>query len=624
MATSQFDLPTRETQYGKAGSALQLWAMAPVALLSPSAIARVDRTKLTLISTLAAIFFLFAAKTLFPGGAILFVRYAWAIVHGATLAPEIASRDAGYPLLIILSGFPFSHSLIPLLLIQAGFAILLPLLIYEGLQRLSPTIAFYAGLTSIVMLSPFYFMKMIHHDQAYIFFSTAMLCVLLVFVQTRRFRFLYMFAIFAIFASVARPAGNALFPMFLMVSYISARGSITHYVVCLMAFVVFLAGYTWHREVIFDIAHAKATPSYTGTQLFYNPYINMLDYGIKLSPSDVGPNFAQVVTELRNRLQPNPKESKFLPEHYIGSADAQQFAEANMFGLTTDELIDQVLARPNYEYFTLLSEANDDHVLLAASLEIARTHPIMILRYCLRNFLHFIFAPGYAHTRYTFKPFSPVGLIFFPATSIVSPDFAQLPARAVREINFDSVSPRPQMIGWLLNVIQRVWAKLYRAEAFILACLMVAAWITVAARVAEPSRMWPSRLHLDKPDSAAALLLADGLVHSIIIASLLLIYNAAVTSVLAEPDFRYREMVDLPVVLIAGLGLATIPYWTSVASSRHRAAILTERWSHAVRLSRARDVWQRFTAMRLAMIVVGVAIAGFASWALFMLKNTWA
>ena len=107
MATSQFDLPTRETQYGKAGSALQLWAMAPVALLSPSAIARVDRTKLTLISTLAAIFFLFAAKTLFPGGAILFVRYAWAIVHGATLAPEIASRDAGYPLLIILSGFPF-------------------------------------------------------------------------------------------------------------------------------------------------------------------------------------------------------------------------------------------------------------------------------------------------------------------------------------------------------------------------------------------------------------------------------------------------------------------------------------------------------------------------------------
>ncbi len=204
MAASQFDLPTREAQYGRAGSTLQLWAMAPVALLSPSAIARVDRAKLTLLCTLAAIYFLFAAKTLLPGGAIHFVRYAEAIIQGTILAPEIASRDAGYPLLIILSGFPFSHSLIPLLLIQAGFAILLPLLIYEGLQRLSPMIAFYAGLASIAMLSPFYFMKMIHHDQTYIFFSTAMLCVLLIFVQTRRFRFLYLFTIFTIFASAAR------------------------------------------------------------------------------------------------------------------------------------------------------------------------------------------------------------------------------------------------------------------------------------------------------------------------------------------------------------------------------------------------------------------------------------
>jgi hypothetical protein len=118
------------------------------------------------------------------------------------------------------------------------------------------------------------------------------------------------------------------------------------------------------------------------------------------------------------------------------------------------------------------------------------------------------------------------------------------------------------------------------------------------------------------------LLLADGLVPSIIMASLLLVYNAAVTSVFAEPDFRYREMVDLPVILIAGLGLTTIPYWTSIAFSPHRAAILATRLSHAVLSSCARDVWLRFKAMQLAMFVVGVAIAGFASWTLFMLKNT--
>ena len=274
MATSQSDLSNPEgalPHYGTAGSTLQLWAAAPVTLLLPSDLARVDRAKLTLVSTLAATFFLFAGKTWLPGGAFQFMRYADAIVHGTTLPPDIAQRDAGYPLLIILSGFPFSQSLIPLFLIQAGFAILLPLLVYESLQRLSPRTAFYAGLASILMLSPFYFMKMIHHDQTYIFFSMLILCSLLIFVQTKRFKFLYLFTIFAIYASVVRPAGNALFPLFLIVSYIAVRGGIAHYAACSIIFAAFLAGYAWHRHVIFDVAHAQATPSYTGAQSFSQP-----------------------------------------------------------------------------------------------------------------------------------------------------------------------------------------------------------------------------------------------------------------------------------------------------------------------------------------------------------------
>ena len=88
---------------------------------------RRSRAKLALLGTLAATFFLFATKTWFPGGASQFMQYAEAIVHGTTLPPDVAARDAGYPLLIILSGYLSSHSFIPLLLIQAGFAILLPI-----------------------------------------------------------------------------------------------------------------------------------------------------------------------------------------------------------------------------------------------------------------------------------------------------------------------------------------------------------------------------------------------------------------------------------------------------------------------------------------------------------------
>ena len=149
MGPSQSDPPTPETaaaQSGRVNSMLRLVTGASLALLLPSGAARADRAKLAILSTLTATFFLFAAKTWLPGGASQFIDYAEAIVHGTTLSPDIASRDAGYPLLIILSGYLFLHSFIPLFLIQAGFAILLPLLIYERLQRLSPPLAFYTGL----------------------------------------------------------------------------------------------------------------------------------------------------------------------------------------------------------------------------------------------------------------------------------------------------------------------------------------------------------------------------------------------------------------------------------------------------------------------------------------------
>ena len=95
----------------------------------------------------------------FPGGPRQFVDYANAIIHDTTLQPSVAQRDAGYPLILILSGYPALNSLIPLLLIQAAFAIALPLLIYGSVRRLSVRIAYLTGLATILTLSPYYFMK---------------------------------------------------------------------------------------------------------------------------------------------------------------------------------------------------------------------------------------------------------------------------------------------------------------------------------------------------------------------------------------------------------------------------------------------------------------------------------
>jgi hypothetical protein len=622
MAASQFDLPTREAQYGRAGSTLQLWAMAPVALLSPSAIARVDRTKLTLLSTLAAIFFLFATKTWFPGGASQFMQYAEAIVHGTTLPPDVAARDAGYPLLIILSGYSLWHSFIPLLLIQSGFAILLPIVVYESLRRLSPMTAYYVGLASIMTLSPFYFMKMIHHDQTYIFFAELMLCLLLIFVQTKQPRFLYFFTIAAICASVARPAGNALFPLFLVIGYLAARGSILHYLACSTVFAAFVAGYAWHREMIFDMQHSQATPSYLGRQTLYNPYLNTLDYGIRLSPHDVGPNFTRAIDELRNRLRPNPRDSEFVQTQYGRTDYKAEFASAYIDPLTTDELIDQVLARPNWEYYTLLCLANDDRLLLAAALEIARAYPSLVLRYSFRNFLHFTFNPGYKHSRYNLNPFRPEALLFYPAQAAVDENVTGFPARAVRELNFDPVPHEPLLVHRLFNAMQTVWLKSYRTEVAIMALLMCVAWGTAAVRFVQAVRPPAKSAAMAEPNSGGFLKSDSALVVSIVIASLVFVYNAAVTAIFAEPDFRYRQASDLQAILIAGLGLIAMQPWIRPAVRHRVPADIAERWDRAVLWIHSGDVWPRLTAVQLAAVVTGTACAGLAGWTLFILANT--
>jgi hypothetical protein len=625
MASSQSDplMPEAATApYRGTPATLPLLVLAPIALFVPSGCTGVDRAKLALLGTLAATFFLFATKTWFPGGASQFMQYADAIVHGTTLPPDIAARDAGYPLLIILSGYLSSHSFIPLLLIQAGFAILLPIVVYESLRRLSPMTAFYAGLASIMTLSPFYFMKMIHHDQTYIFFAELMLCLLLIFVQTKQPRFLYFFTIAAICASVARPAGNALFPLFLVIGYLAARGNILHYLACSTVFAAFVAGYAWHREVIFDIQDSPATPSYLGRQIFYDPYVNTLDYGIRLSPHDVGPNFTRAIDELRNRLQPSPRDSEFVQTQYGRTDYKAEFASAYIDPLTTDELMDQVLARPNWEYYTLLCLANDDRLLLAAALEIARAHPSLVLRYSVRNFLHFTFNPGYKHSRYNLNPFGPEALLFYPAQAAVDEDVTGFPARAVRELNFDPVLHEPLVVHRLFNAMQTVWLKSYRTEVAIMACLMCVAWGTAAVRLVQAVRPRSKSASMAEPNSGGVLTPDSALVASIVIASLVFGYNAAVTAIFAEPDFRYRQASDLQAILIAGLGLIAMQPWIGPALRRRVPANIAERWDRAARWIHSGDVWPRLTAMQLAAIVTGTACAGLAGWTLFILANT--
>jgi hypothetical protein len=602
--------------------------LSPVSLLFPSNMAGVDRTKLVTIGTLFATFFLFTAKLYLPGGAESFVFYADAIVKNSTLNSSSSAfqRDAGYPLLIILSGYPFLHSFIFLLIIQAAFAAVLSLLIFESLRRLAPRTAFYTGLASTLALSPYLFMKMIHHDQSYIFFEMLTLCMILVFLQTKQTPYLYLMTVAAIFTSVVRPAGNILFPIIIAGCYVVTRGRIQrrHYFTCVILFAIALGAYSWHRYVIFDVKNVDSSPSYTGTQTFYDPYVNSLDYEIRLWPRTVGSNFARVVKNLQAAVGPE-NEAAFIQNSYVGGDKAAAaFAQVNMLPFTGKQLIDRVIESPNYEYFSLLSAANaDDQVMLRAALEIARAYPSLLWRYTTRNLFHFIFDPGYTHSRYSVDPFGPEDLVFLPSLDVVAADaVVSLTPRAVREVDFNNSFQLPSVASSTFGWLEKLWLEHYRQYVVILSFFMCVAWVTMIAGLARYAIARRAKVTNHASKEGKHLPIWEKLIPCIFMASLLFCYDAFLTALFAEPDFRYRQLADLQAFVIAGLGVISLQRGLDSGLGLTLQSCLPVPFARLARLLGELDLWRRLSSIQLVIWIACLVIAGFGGWSFFMLMHT--
>lgn len=522
------------------------------ALFLPTAAPCVDAAKLALAATGVTAFFLFTSPYYFPGGADHFTLWTEALAHGTKLDAHLAQRDIGFPLLILLSGYTVTGSFIGITLIHATFALLMPLLLYLALYRISRPVAFYTGICAIVSLAPVYFMKWFHHDQAYIFFTVLTLALLACYLQTRRYAYLYFFTAAILAASISRPAGNVLFPIFLVIAYVAARGRLLHYAMCSLIFVGVTAGYLKHRYEIFDMANRPSMPSYTGQQIFYNAYMNSAEFGVPLSP-DRGPNFAALIESFRAALQPSVRESGAVAGATPGAP--ADFMEQAFYRYSPDELVQRALRFPNWDYYNTMSGAEpNDQVFLKASLEIFRAYPWYPVAYTARNTWHLLASPGYAHTRYNLNPFGPIGNIFPPGVGGTGAEgTTRISARAQREVAFVPLSIAPARIRDAFEKIAVVWHDNYQAMVKITLALMAVSWLGAVLSFASLFRRAPSRV-----SALGGALTGDGLVACIVAASVLLMYNIGVTAAFAEPDYRYHHFIVLLRILISGYGLVVV------------------------------------------------------------------
>jgi hypothetical protein len=523
-----------------------------------------DIAKILLISTLVQAFFLFTANYALPGGALEFFAYADALLNGQK-APHVFSRDIGFPLLLILSGYYVNHSLIGLTIIQALMGVVTPVLIYLAVAPFSRVGAYYTALASIVTLSPYFFFKWIHHDQAFVFFCVVTIWTFCRFVAYKRPKDLYWFTLAIIAASLTRPAGNLLFPVFIILAYLAARAvPLRHYVACVLLFVGAIGAYQMHRYVILDMANRKDIPSYTGQQIFYNLYMNSKEYGITLS-QDLGPGIRAITDKVHDAMLPEPRSSETLKRFMNWESNPSDFTEKvtmpflnkYFFPYSAIEFRSQLYREPNWEYSLLMTVVEpNDQLYRKASWEVVRAYPLYPLKYAARNLWLFLYEPGYFHTR-----FNPVPLFrggqFFPfdgQAAIGGPIFGGaaaalgLPPRAAREIGTDSLATQPDWVKQLYGSIKSAWFAGYDTAVRISLALMLFAWLYVVlygAAIFIPSFEVTRRL---------AVLGGSDLVAPIICVSVLLMYNALATAVFAEPDYRYHHMIVPIRVVLAGLG----------------------------------------------------------------------
>ncbi len=524
-------------------------------------------------------FYLLTASYFIPDGALDFVRYASALMHWQSVSAANgsisvaccgpAAREIGYPMLLILSGILVTGSLIGITIIQSFMAVWIPVIVYRTLVHASERWAYLVGMFSVSSLAPLLFVKWLHHDQPYVFFSVVDTWLFTRFVIGGRPRDLYWLTAALIATTFTRPAGALLFPLMLAIAYLVRRGPLKPYAVSVLIFLIATVAYQFQRYEMFVRGQADP-PSYTGQQVFYNLYINAGEYGIALGP-ELGPNMRAIAETVRADMQPDPAHSTALAAFVAMDQMPRPFYEKYFLPFSADGLVEQIYRVPNWEYYYMMCElVTSDRLFLGASWEIFSAHPLYALQFALRNAWYFLYNPGWVHGRFIVSPifqsvryFPPDPVGGFPGAFVdaLVPMYPWDPSftPAKREAKFDSLGAQPNGVKHAYAAIRAAWLSAYHPVVSFLFWLTIAAWLSVLVHWASAFRWrWSVRLR-------DAIGTAD-IYGPILGISTILMYNVIVTCAFAEPDYRYHDMIILIRIVLAGFG--------AVACSRAMQATL--------------------------------------------------
>jgi hypothetical protein len=537
------------------------------AALGPGASYEAGALRVAALSLAGTAFFLFVGQITFPGGAFQFTDYTSALLGTLDGGRRfgLVTRDIGYPLLLIGTGYPLHHSFIGVLLLQALMAWLMPLLVYGTIGSRHRVAAYAAAVGTVLSMAPYLFMKWIHHDQTYIFLSLVTIYLAVEYLREFKLRFLYLATLAVIATSLTRPAGNLLVLPLLAIFWYFKPAHLRHLLVCGALIVLAAGAYAAHRKQLFADYPAGYAPSYTGRQIFYNLYVNSADFGIRLDDS-MGPATATLLRKAREHVAGGTLETDLMKAWYVGHGipeEAKRFWFTQYNGAPA-KFMESLVIHPSHDYFEFFCAIEtNDRVFRESAIEIARAHPVYVLRFALRNLGLFFWSPGYMHGRkgLDYNTFNKEHLYFLPLAADLAS--SQIEAYVPAPGKFELQKADPRWIERIRNKAKKAanaWRGLYERANQVTFALGVAA---LAGLIIGPAALRPA----------------------IAVIWLFFLYNAAVTCAFAEPNYRYHFFGLATQLMLAGMGLAVL--WAALSRARLRMPRLDAALARTGRLGEA-------------------------------------
>jgi hypothetical protein len=488
---------------------------------------------------------LLAASALIAGwlaifGGFVFYSDGAHFLNNATAMSHFQSGNyaftSGYPLIILLTGYPLTGSVVPLLIVQAAFATLTPWLAFKTFARLDKWCGILAGLICLGSLTPFFFENFFYHDGTSLFFAFVALALASAFFASRRPRYIYLSVAGATLAYFAQPAligfvigcGGA-FAVFSL----SDRRQLKHVALAIGLFAVAVIG----SSLLQDWTMGRA-PEQMGERLFYNVY---LEGGPAARFS--GP----AADKLRSALirffgtHPSSEIGSYVNGRFRmvedGHDDYQDFY--GQYEGRPAALVDRIFAQPNREYYEMMLDVRDfpdgvpDRLFLNASIAFIVRHPIVVLGYVWENLVDLTVGRAWSLTGPTMFSTSkhPNVSYFFPTRQEVVLSRGVLPDQT-----YAFLTSRQAPAGFLTRLANAAWDFVYNDVRPVLFWSMLVGWL---------ASFWRGRTACWTMSTVVASYAATMLVFSFFV----------------SPEFRYQIPGMAITAFAAGTGIHAVASW---------------------------------------------------------------